>query len=91
MNQKPYSEYTDEELLEERKKLKSFSILNAFLIGVLIGILFFSVAYSAYNIALLIPLFLIYKFTNDPRNKQAKEVEALVKERNLEKSPSKNG
>ena len=83
MNQKTYSEYTDEELLEESKKLQSFSILNAFLTGFLIGILFFSVAYSAYSIALLIPLFLIYKFTNDPRNKQTKAVEALVKERNL--------
>lgn len=83
MNQKTYSEYTDEELLEESKKLQSFSILNAFLIGFLIGILFFSVVYSAYSIALLIPLFLIYKFTNDPRNKEAKAVEALVKERNL--------
>ncbi len=83
MNQKPYSEYTDEELLEESRKLQSFSILNAFLIGFLIGILFFSVVYSAYSIALLIPLFLIYKFTNDPRNKQTKALEALVKERNL--------
>ena len=83
MNQNTYSEYTDEELLEESRKLQSFSILNAFLIGFLIGILFFSVVYSAYSIALLIPLFLIYKFTNDPRNKEAKAVEALVKERNL--------
>ncbi len=83
MNQKPYSEYTDEELIEERKKLKSFSILNAFLIGFLVGIIFFSVAYSAYTISLIIPLFLIYKFVNDPRNKQAKELEAVVKERNL--------
>lgn len=87
MDQKTYSEYTDEELLEERKKLKSFSILNAFLIGFLVGIIFFSVAYSAYNIALLIPLFLIYKFANDPRNKQVKELEAVVKARNLEKTP----
>lgn len=31
----------------------------------------------------LIPLFFIYKLVNDPKNKRRKEVEELLKERNL--------
>jgi len=76
------TELTDQELLDERKELKSFSILNAFLIGFLVGIIFVSIYYSAYNISLIIPLFLIYKFANDPKNKRVKKVDELLKERN---------
>ncbi|GAA0881214.1 hypothetical protein GCM10009119_41840 [Algoriphagus jejuensis] len=78
-----YKELTDQELLEEQKKLNSFSILNAFLIGFLVGIVLFSIYYHAYGIALLIPLFLIYKLTNDPRNKRVKELEMELKVRKL--------
>jgi uncharacterized membrane protein YbjE (DUF340 family) len=78
-----YSNLTDEQLLNEEKQLKSFSIMNAFLIGFLIGIIFISIKFSAYNISLIIPLFLIYKFVNDPRNKKVKELEKILKERKL--------
>ena len=78
-----YKGLTDQELLEEQRKLKSFSILNAFLIGVLVGIVLFSSYYHAYGIALLIPLFLIYKLSNDPRNRRVKELDRLLKERDL--------
>ncbi|WP_316759534.1 hypothetical protein [Pedobacter aquatilis] len=84
MAQKNLSELTNEELLLEAKEMKSFSIINAFIIGFLAGILFISVYFSAYNLSLLIPLFLIYKLTNDPKNKKAKEIEVLMKERNLQ-------
>jgi len=84
MEQKNLSELTNEELLLEAKEMKSFSIINAFIIGFLAGILFISVYFSAYNLSLLIPLFLIYKLTNDPKNKKAKEIEVLMKERNLQ-------
>lgn len=84
MKEKDLKELTNEELLNESKKLKSFSILNAFLIGFLIGIIFISIRFSAYNISLIIPLFLIYKFVKDPKNKRAKEVEAIIKQRNLQ-------
>jgi len=77
------TELTDQELLNEEKKLKSFSITNAFLIGFLLGIIFYSIYYSAYGLGNLIPLFLIYKFVNDPRNKRVKELEEILKKRNL--------
>ena len=83
MEQKKRSLLTDQELLLEAKEMKSFSILNAFLIGFLVGIIFVSIYFSAYTLTLLIPLFLIYKFIKDPKNKRAKEVEELLKVRDL--------
>lgn len=83
MENKEYSKLTDQELYNEEKELKSFSIMNAFLIGFLIGIIFISIAFSAYNISLIIPLFLIYKFVNDPKNKKVRELGEIMKERKL--------
>ena len=39
MEQKELSEFSDQELLEEAKKMKSTSIINALFIGFMIGII----------------------------------------------------
>lgn len=83
MADKAYSAFTDQELLDEAKKLKPYTLLNAFLVGFLAGIILFSVYYSAYGITLLITLFLIYKFVNEPKNQKVKELKKILKERNL--------
>ena len=83
MVNKDLSQLTDQELLSESKKLKSFSVVNALLIGFLAGIIFYSIAKNSWRMLTLIPLFFIYKLVNDPRNKRSKEVEELLKERNL--------
>jgi hypothetical protein len=83
MPPKNLSDFTDQELLSESKKLKSFSIVNALLIGFLAGIIFYSIAKNSWGMLTLIPLFFIYKLVNDPKNKRSKEVEDLIKERNL--------
>ena len=83
MPPKNLSHFTDQELLAESKKLKSFSIVNALLIGFLAGIIFYSIAKNSWGMLTLIPLFFIYKLVNDPKNKRRKEVEELLKERNL--------
>lgn len=75
---------TDTELLEEAKTLRSFSITTAFLVGFLVGIILFSLFYSAYGLSLLIPLYLIYLFTRDPKAKRAETVRRLIKERGLQ-------
>jgi len=77
------SQLTDQELLAEAKKMKSFSITNAFLIGFLLGIVIFSVIKSTFGFLMLIPLYFVYKMVNDPRNKRIKELERLLKEQNL--------
>ncbi|MEA1849661.1 FUSC family protein [Chryseobacterium sp. MHB01] len=83
MKEEQLESLTDKELLAEEKALKSFSILNAFLIGFLVGIIIVSIYFEAYTLGLLIPLFLIYKFTNDPKNKRRKAVDDLLKKRQL--------
>ena len=83
MNQKELSELTDQELLDEAKKMKSFSIMNGFLIGFLIGIIVYSIAKNTWGMLTLIPLYFAYKLINDPKNNRKKEIEILLKERNL--------
>ena len=83
MPNKDLSQFTNQELLDESKKLKSFSIVNALLIGFLAGIIFYSIAKSSWGMVTIIPLFFIYKLVNDPKTKRSKELEVLLKERNL--------
>ena len=82
MEEKKLSELTDQELLQEAKKMKSKSITNAVLIGVLIGIVVFSVLKSSLGFFTLIPLFFVYKLANKSKH-DSKELESLLKERNL--------
>ena len=82
MQEKKLSEFSDQELLQEAKKMKSASIINAFLIGLLIGIILYSVVKNSWGFLTLLPLFLIYKLNNKSKN-DTKELENLLKERNL--------
>ncbi len=84
MEQKEYSQFRDQELLEEAKKMKSFSITNALLIGFLAGIIVYSFVKNSWGMLTIIPLYIIYKMVNDPKNKKVKELQNLFKERNLE-------
>ncbi len=83
MEHKDLNNYTDEALMNEAKQLKSFSIINAVLIGLMVGIVVYSLVMNTWGMLTLIPLYLIYRFTNDPRNKRSKEVEEMMKERGL--------
>ena len=83
MDQKELSELTDQELLEEAKKLKSFSITNAFFIGLLLGIVIYSLVKNAFGLLSLLLLYWIYKIINDPKEKRSKALEELLKQRNL--------
>jgi type IV secretory pathway VirB3-like protein len=79
---KPLSELTDQELLQEAKKMKSTSITNAVFIGFLIGIVFYSIMKNSFGFLTLIPLFLVYKLISNSKHNN-KELENLLKERNL--------
>jgi len=82
MTQKNLSELTDQELLQEAKKMRSIAIINAVLIGFCIGVIFYSVVKKSIGILTLIPLFFAYKLINKSKyNNQ--ELENLLKERNL--------
>jgi F0F1-type ATP synthase assembly protein I len=81
MEQKELSALTDQELLAEAKKMKSNSIINATLIGVMIGIIIYGVAKNNIGFFTLIPLYFAFKFFNKPKNNE--DLERLLKERNL--------
>jgi hypothetical protein len=83
MTDRNLTEFTDQELLDEAKKLKSFSIINALLIGFFFGVIIYSVIKNTWGLLTIIPLYFIYKMVNDPKNKRSKQVNALLKERNL--------
>ena len=82
MDKKQLSDLTDQELLQEAKKRKSAAITNAFLIGFLIGIVFYSVVKNTWGFLTLIPLFLAYKLINNSKYEK-EELENLLKERGL--------
>jgi hypothetical protein len=83
MEQKEYSQFTDQELLDEAKKMKTFSIYNALFIGFLVGIIIFSVVKNTWGMLTLIPLYFTYKMVIDPKNKKVKELQVIIKERNI--------
>ena len=83
MEQKEYSQFTDQEILDEAKKLKSFAMTNALFIGILGGIILFSIFKNSWGMLTLIPLYFIYKLVSDPRNKKAEEIQRNLKERKL--------
>ncbi len=85
MANKGLSELTDQELLEEAKKMRSFSITNALFIGCFAGIIIYSVIKNTWGMLTLIPLYFIYRMINDPKNKRRKDLEQLLQERNLNK------
>lgn len=76
------SELTDQQLLQEAKKRKSAAIINAVLIGFLIGIVLYSILKNTLGFFTLIPLFFAYKLINNSKY-NTKELENLLKERNL--------
>ncbi len=82
MNQKKLSELTDQELLQEAKKVKSTSITNAFLIGFLLAIVFYSIVKNSWGFLTLIPLYIAYKLINNSKYDN-RELEDLLKERKL--------
>lgn len=81
MHQKELSDLTDEELLEKAKKLKSVSIINALIIGFMIGIVVWSIAKNNFGLLMLIPLFIAYKLINNSKND--KTLKDVLKKRNL--------
>lgn len=87
MEKNNLSELTNEELKIKKKELKRKKVFNATLIGFLAGIFFVGIVASIYKknismiVPMLIPLFLINRLVNN--SKKDKELEELLKERNL--------
>ena len=83
MEQKKLKELTNEELVKEAKKLKSTNIIDATLIGILVGILIYSITAGNFSFFFgLILLYGVYKIATKKKYKK-EEIESLLKERNL--------
>lgn len=82
MNEKELSQLSDEELLKAAKNFKPTPVIDALLIGFLIGIIIYGAAANAWGFTVLIPLFLIYLFLKKP--KQYKALQKELKTRNLQ-------
>lgn len=81
MKQEELTEFTDQELLDESKKVKPSPIANAVFIGFMLGVIFYSVTKNSWGFLTLIPLFLAYIALKD--SKKNEELEKLLIERNL--------
>ena len=72
---------TDQELLVRAKKMKSTSIINAVLFGVMIGIAIYSTMKKGLGFYTFFPLiFAFFAFNDSKKNKERKKV---LQERNL--------
>lgn len=80
MKHKELEKLSDQELLELAKKEKATNIMDAVLIGFLIGVVFYSIVKKTYGFLTLIPLFFAYKIIKKPKNI---ELQKILKERNL--------
>ena len=69
MKQIILAELTDQELLEEAKKMKSTSIINAAIIGFMIGIVIYSIVVNSIGCFTLIPLFFIFTLIINSKKK----------------------
>ncbi len=85
MTQNELSKLTDQELLEQAKKVKSAAIASALLIGFMIGVVVWSVVQNTVGLFTLIPLFFIYKLINNKKNKESNEaLKKVLQERKLD-------
>jgi len=81
MSEKKLSELTNEELLEKVKKNKPSPIFDATFIGILVGVIIYSIVQNTWGLVTLVPLFLIYQILK--KSKKNDELEKLMKDRNL--------
>ncbi len=81
MKQKELAEFTDQELLQEAKKIKSTNLNDALIFGILIGIAIYSAVKNGFGLLSFLPL--LYTPIAAKNRIRNKEVEDLLKKRNL--------
>lgn len=81
MNLNELAQLSDDELHKVVEQNKPSPLVDAFLIGFLVGILIYSAAATAWGLVSLIPLFMIYLFLKKPKRYAALQKE--LQRRNL--------
>lgn len=83
MEKKKLEELTDEELLQEAKKMKSTKILDAGIVGFMIGVAIYATIKNGFGLLTFLPLvYLPIAAKNKTKNK---ELEKLLEERELKR------
>jgi hypothetical protein len=82
VNEQELSQLSNEELLAEAKKQKLTPIWSALAIGIMAGVIIYSVAKNTWGFLTLIPLYFIYKMVKGSKKNGA--LKKLLNERGLE-------
>ncbi|QVY66568.1 hypothetical protein [Polaribacter sp. Q13] len=77
MEHKILLEWSDEELLQKIKNLKSSKIIDATLIGLTIGIFIYSVVNNGFGFSTFFPLIIGYLIIKSSKNNKVLEKEIL--------------
>ena len=65
MEQNNFDKLTDNELLQQQKKVKQNNIVTAFMIGLLIGVAIYSTVKNGFGFFTFFPLFFVYLLTKN--------------------------
>jgi hypothetical protein len=82
MEKNAFKKLTNEELLNETKKIQYNKVTNAVLVGFCVGIFIFSAVYNGFSFFTFFPLLLTYPFIKN--GKKTKLLEDELKSRNLQ-------
>ncbi|MFK5878357.1 MAG: hypothetical protein QM478_02555 [Flavobacteriaceae bacterium] len=82
MEHKELADLSNEQLLEEKKKIQYSKPINAIIIGVCIGVAIFSAIKNGFVFFTFFPLLLTYPFIKN--GKKIKALEKELKSRNLQ-------
>lgn len=81
MKEEKFAKFSDQELLDRRKNLKTQLIINAVLIGFLIGIAVYGVIKNGFTFFTLFPLIFVFFVVKNKTD--SKELENEIRSRNL--------
>ena len=79
MNDKKFTEFNDEDLIAERKKLKTTNLINAVLCGILVGVAAYSTVKHGFGFFAVFPLYFVFILIRN--RSKAKSLDAELKSR----------
>lgn len=79
-------EFTDQQLIQKKKDLKTHKIIDATIIGITIGVFVYSLVKNGFGLFMFFPLVIGYQIFRNSSNNKILEREILkeIKSRNLE-------
>ena len=84
MKQEKFSELSDQELFQKIKSLRTNQIIDAFAVGITIGIVVYSAIKNGFGFFTFFPLILTYLIIRNSKNNRIleKELQKVIESRN---------